>query len=141
MPKIKIHRKREWTLKLGSSRTSIFEVFLDGQRIGYLPKGESIEHDVTTGEHKLRVKAGWFGSREHHFNIFGKETKSFTVSSINNYTVISAIILVILIEFLRISHWQKKLIHIILSVIVAAAIGFYILGRNSYIIIREKSDN
>jgi hypothetical protein len=135
MPKIKIHRKREWSLKLGYK--SIFEVFLDGQKIGYLPNGETNEFEVSTGEHRLRIKSGWFGSREYHFNIFGKETKSFTVSSMNNYTAIAALLLVIVIEFFRVAHWQKKLTHIILGVFIAAVIGFQIFGRNAYIFIGE----
>lgn len=136
MSKIIIHRKRDWSLKLSSR--SINEVFLDGQKIGYLPNGETNEFEVTPGEHKLRLKSGWFGSREHRFNIFGKETKSFTVSSMNNYTAIAAILLVIIIEFLRVAHWQKKLTHIILGIFVATVIGFQIFGRNLYIIVKEK---
>jgi hypothetical protein len=136
MPKITIHRRGEWSLKFGYMR--IYEIFLDGRRIGYLPHGETNEFEVTPGEHKLRIKAGWFGSREHRFNIFGKETKTFTVSSMNNYTAIAAILVVIVIEFFRFAHWSKKLTHILLGAFFAVVIGFQIFGRNTYIIIREK---
>ncbi len=142
MPKIIIHRTRDWSLKLGYR--SIYEVFMDGQKTGYLPNGETNEFEVSPGEHKLKIKSGWFGSREYHFNIFGKESKSFTVSSIKNYTTIAAVIFLIVIEFVHLVlkiNPQKKTIHIVVGALIAVVVGFQIFGRNSYIFIRESKEN
>jgi hypothetical protein len=142
MSKIKIHRKREWSLIIGYR--SIFEVLLDGQRIGYLLSGETNEFEVTPGVHKLRIKAGWFGSRECNFNIFGKETMSFTVSSIRNYSTIAAILFIIAIEFVHLVlkiHPQQKTVHIILGGIIAGVIGFQVFGRNASIFIRDNKED
>jgi hypothetical protein len=58
----------------------VIEVFMDDKRIGYLPKGEIIDHEIVPGEHKLKAKIGFYGSKEIAFYAGNKETKSFTVS-------------------------------------------------------------
>jgi hypothetical protein len=90
MPKIKIFRKRDWTIK-----SSVFEVLLDGQRIGYISKGETNEYDVPTGQHKLKVKMGRVGSKDINCTIFNKETKTFTTSFNRKMSIIILILLLL----------------------------------------------
>lgn len=141
MPKIIIHRKRDWSLKIGYQ--SVFEVLLDGQRIGYLPNGETNEFDVPAGEHKLKIKMGRYGSREHNFNVFNKEARSFTVSSMKNYTTIGAILFLIAVEFTHLVlkiHLKQNTMNLIIGAIVLLVIYFQTLGRNSYIFLRENKE-
>lgn len=96
MPKIKIVRERDWVI-----RYRVFEIYSDGQRIGYLSNGESDEFEVPAGEHKLKVKMGHFSSRSLNCNMYNKETKSFTVSR-NQIMVMIIVILLLLTTFMEI---------------------------------------
>jgi hypothetical protein len=141
MPKIKIHRKKDWSLQIGYH--SVFEVLLDGQRIGYLPNGETSEFEVAPGGYKLKMKMGRYGSREHDINLFNKETRSFTVSSMKNYTTIAALLFLIAIEFTHLVlkiHLNKNTMNIIIGAIVLLVIYFQTIGRNSYIFLRENKE-
>ena len=75
MPTIKISRKKEWAI-----HSVPFEVFLDGQKIGYLSKGETREFDISAGQHKIKVKTGRYGSKDIEYTTFNKESKSLIVS-------------------------------------------------------------
>jgi hypothetical protein len=92
MPKIIIKRKSTFGLK-----SAVIEMFMDDKRIGYLPKGEIIEQEITPGEHKLKAKIGFYRSREIAFYAGNKETKSFTVSQDFKMLAIPLIIFFILI--------------------------------------------
>ena len=96
MPKIKIIRKKDWLI-----RYRVFEIYLDGQKMGYLSNGENFEFDAPAGQHKLRVKMGYYRSRELPCTLYSKETKSFTVSR-NQIMVMIIIILLLLSTFLEI---------------------------------------
>jgi len=97
MAKIIIHRKREWSLKLGYS--SIFEVFLDGQRIGYLSNGETKEFDFPAGQHKIKAKTWWYGSQDFNFTLFNKENKSFNISTNKSLMILVPILIFIHVFF------------------------------------------
>lgn len=137
MPTIKIHRKRDWSLKIGYNSTS--EILLDGQKIGYVAGGETSEFDVAAGQHTLKVKMGQYGSKDYNFNLFSKEAKFFTVSSLRPYVTVAGILLLIVLEFLYLvlKINSKTVIYIILASIVALAICFQIFGRNAYLFIKE----
>jgi hypothetical protein len=138
MPTIKIHRKKDWSLKVGYNSTS--EVLLDGQKIGYVTGGETTEFDVAAGQHTLKIKMGHYGSRDYNFNLFSKETKLVTVSSLRPYVTVVGILLLIVLEFLHLVlkiHLSKTVIYIILASIGALAICFQIFGRNAYLFIKE----
>ena len=141
MPKITIHRTRDWTLKIGYS--SISEVLLDGQRVGYESGGETSEFDVAQGQHKLKIKMGWYGSRDYNFNLFDKETKSFTVTSMRRYITVAAILFIIVVEYLHLIlkiQMKQNIIHIIIASIILIFICFLIFGRNAFLFIKENKE-
>jgi len=136
MPKIIIRRKPTFGLK-----SQVIEMFMDGKRIGYLPKGETIEQEIAPGDHKLKAKIGFYGSRELDFYAGNKETRTFKVSQ--NFLLTAIVLLVFTILFfvsLRIlktvpgSHYN-----IIISQIPTALLLIYFLtfGRNRQLIISE----
>lgn len=135
MSKISVHRKRDWMIGL-----KIFEVFLDGSRIGYLLNGETNEFEVSAGPHKLKVKMGRYGSRDFSFTMFNNETMSFTVSqNYNRFGIVAIIVMV----YILCKHYLStlKLDHIYsmlpLAFVMLLATYFQTIGRNTYLKIKE----
>lgn len=117
MPRIKIFRKKDWFI-----RYRVFEIFLDGQKMGYLSNGESIEFDAPAGQHKLRVKMGRLRSKDFNYTVYNKENKSFTVSrnQIIGMIIIILIFLVTFMEFFihRIFKMERRVLEFITVTIV-----------------------
>ena len=121
------------------------EVYLDGKSTGYFPKGKSKEFDLPAGQHKLKAKTRWLGSKEMKFTVFNKESKSFIISTnkflISYLAIIALIDMYILIagknylpehEFVSIFKTIAGLMFLII------AIYFLTIGRNNYLTIKEK---
>jgi hypothetical protein len=137
MPKIKIHRKKDWTI-----RSKVFEVFVDGTRIGYLSNGETNEYDVPAGQHKIKVKMGRFGSNNFECNIFNKDSKSFIVS-FNSIAIIVGIVLMTGVLFLGMflmkMHKGERIYSWFFTAFIAVfAIYWQTVGRNTYLILKEE---
>jgi len=109
---------------------------LDGQKTGLVSGGETSEFEVLPGQHKLKVKMGRYGSKDFDFNLFNKETKSFTVTSMKSFTTVAAILFFIFIEFfhriLKI-NLSRDTFHIIIAVIILTVIGLLLFRRNRYL--------
>jgi hypothetical protein len=56
---IVLHRARAWG---GSLRS--YRVFIDGEKAGYVSSGETRAFLVSRGQHRVRVRLDWAGSRE-----------------------------------------------------------------------------
>ena len=136
MPTIKIFRKRNWI-----NASKIFEVYLDGQKIGYLANGDTNEFQVPAGQQKLRVKMGRFGSNNFECNIFNKDYKSFTVS-LNYIVMIIGFVYMIGALFLGIflmkTHRGEHLYSWSFTAFIAVfAIYSQTVGRNTFLTLKE----
>jgi hypothetical protein len=54
-----------------------YRVILDGEELGRVRDGQTVECKVTPGPHVLRIKLGWSGSRELRFGLRDRETAQF----------------------------------------------------------------
>jgi hypothetical protein len=136
MPTIKIFRKKE-----RSTRFKVIELYLDGQRFGYISNGETKEFEVTAGQHTLKAKMGWYGSKNFDCTIFNKESKSYAVYP--NYILSSFLIIIVLCIILihsylisvhKISH---SYIWIFPAIIILIAAIYQILGRYIFLTLKE----
>jgi hypothetical protein len=136
MPKIIIKRKRTFGLK-----SAVIEVFMDDKRLGYLPKGETIEEEIAAGEHKLKAKIGFYGSREIAFYAGNKETKSFKVSQDFKMLVIPLITFFVLlyasIRLLPIIPYPHYKIFFVQIPAILLLIYLLTFGRNRQLKISE----
>jgi hypothetical protein len=136
MPKISVYRKSGWM-----TRFKVVELYLDGERIGYLSNGETKEFDVPVGQHTLKAKMGWYGSKNLDCTVYNKESKSYTLSP--NYIPVSLHIFVILCIVLIQNYLKNvhKLSHSyiwLFPALILLIVGSYqIIGRNNYLIIKE----
>ena len=136
MPKIIIHRKNDWFI-----RSRVFEIYMNGQRIGYISNGETKEFEVTVGQHKLKIKMGRFGSKDYNYTIYSKEIKLFTISRdkvrsnvILILMIIAAIVQSILTMRFRSPHITTFFFTAFLTLLV---IYYQTIGRYTYLIIKE----
>jgi hypothetical protein len=129
MPKITISRKQEW-----NNRLRHFTIYLDGQKLGSVGNGEVKTFDIPDGNHSMRAKVDWCGSRELEFSITGDETKYFKLSGFKHSNTImpAAVVLLFLSLILR------RLYHIafaqwLILPIFLLLLYYLTLGRNDYL--------
>jgi hypothetical protein len=124
MPKIRI------VCKLRDLR-----IYLDDRIIGILPPNESKEFDLPAGEHKLKAKFNFWGSKDYSFTLFNKDNRSFTISK--NY--VWGILFIIFITALAALHaltLQNNGVSI--GLIIIGLIYFLLIRRNSFLKIKEE---
>jgi hypothetical protein len=127
MPKIRIACKARWSYDL--------RIYLDDQIIGKLPLNETREIDLPAGEHKLKAKLGFYGSKDYLFTLFNKERRSFTISK-NYVWIILFISFLIFIAALQALSAQNKGVSLVL--IIIGLIYFLLIRRNSFLKIKEE---
>lgn len=132
MPKIKIVRERDWVI-----RYRVFEILMDGERIGYISNGETNEFEVPTGQHTLKVKMGRVRSKDLNYTMYSKETKSFTISrnKVMSIIIFMMVLLVTLAEiFLRHTFKLERKLLVFVPVLVAF---IHFIARVHFLIIKE----
>jgi hypothetical protein len=129
MPKIIISRKQEW-----NNRLRHFTIYLDGQKLGSVGNGEVKTFDILDGNHSIRAKVDWCGSRDLEFSITGDEKKYFKLSGFKHSNTImpAAVVLLFLSLILR------RLYHIafaqwLILPIFLLLLYYLTLGRNDYL--------
>jgi len=133
MGKIVVSRRQEWNNKLRH-----IALYLDGQKIGTIGNGEVKTFDVPDGDHSIKAKIDWCGSRQIDFSVSGEEKKYFRLSGFKYSNIImpAALVLVILSLVLR------RIFHIgfaawfILPVFLIL-LYYLTIGRNDYLILKE----
>lgn len=133
MAKIEITRRTEWINNAGR-----IQVYLDGQKIGYIYAGETKEFEVTGGNHKLQAKIDWCGSKVFLFTINENETKVLRLSGFKNSKYLLGITAGIIAMHFLLKHTLKIDFFIWLIIPTFLILVYYFtIGRNNYLIIRE----
>jgi len=94
MANLKIVRPQKFLAKYKK-----FKILVDGQDIGDIADGETMEFDLAQGAHKMCGKSRWRGSKEIYFSITGNEMVTYSLSRTNYNTI--AFIIAIFIIFRR----------------------------------------
>lgn len=139
MAKIRITRTNEWINKARQ-----IGIYFDNQKIGTVRSGESKEFDVPSGQHKVRAKIDWCGSKDLTCQINEKEIKTMTISGFKyaDYSIIGFLIPFGIYSLLKIFiNTDSKLLAITclsLSIFLFLGLTYYLtFGRNSYLRIKE----
>ena len=135
MAKIRITRSSEWM-----NRARAIGVYIDGQKAGTISNGETKEFDIPAGDHVLRTKIDWCGSKDYPVSVSENEIQNVTLSSFgysyNYIPIISAVILLhfFLLFVLKINYFVWLLVPIFLVMV------YYLsFGRNGYLVIRKSN--
>jgi hypothetical protein len=136
MATIKIFRKKEWR-----TRNTVVEIYMDEQRIGYIANGETKEFEAPAGHHQLKAKMGWYGSRKVNCTLYNKGIQSFTIYPNIFYTRIYPLIVlgivflfIYLTKTIKMNHFYHQAFP---PFIIILTLSFLILGRFTYLIIKE----
>lgn len=133
MARLIIKRSSEW---MDAMREAI--IILDGEKIGILGSGQTMELRIPAGEHRLSSKMDRYGSNELIFNLTGTEDQKVELSGFRYGKWLSPVAFAILILYFGF----KQQISIIYLLIVMIPIGAYFLyymtiGRNNYLRLRK----
>src|SRR5581483_5101856 len=71
---IEVYQDRAW---FGDPKLAVFNVYLDKKRIGKVPLQSSVRLSVAPGQHRLRIRQWYYGSRPIAVTIEPGETKTF----------------------------------------------------------------
>ncbi|HEV2369962.1 MAG TPA: hypothetical protein VGR90_08790 [Acidimicrobiales bacterium] len=58
-------------------RRGLFDIYVNGERVGQIERHETVESPVEPGRHVLRIRAGRYSSRDHPFDIADNQTVNF----------------------------------------------------------------
>ena len=133
MGKIIISRKQEW-----NNRLRHIGIYVDGQKLGTVANGEVKSFDVPDGNHSVKAKIDWCGSRELEFSLSNEEKKYFKLSGFRYSNIImpAALALVILSVVLRRMYHAEYTIWLILPIFLVLA--YYLtFGRNDYLRLQQ----
>jgi len=134
MPKLKVTLTQEW-----NKRTKKIDVICDGLVLGSVFNGETSEFEISQGQHKLKVKSGWYGSKELTFSLRDHEVKAVNVA-VFKYAdlIISSLFVVIALHFIASTFFDIKFL-VWLNIPAFLIMGYYLtFGRNDYLVITER---
>jgi len=136
MAKIRIKRTNEW-----NNRFRQIGVYLDNQKIGSILNGETKEFDIPSGQHTVRAKIDWCGSKDLTCQINENEIKTVTISSFKfgNYLMpgfAGLMVLYLILKKFVDSQITDILLVITVPILLLAAYNLTV-GRSSYLQIKE----
>ena len=133
MATLKITRRREFINLVRN-----FRIYLNGQKLGTISSGETVEYDIPDGTHDLCSKIDWCGSQNFQITLKDTETKCLTISGAK-YGNLFMIITLLLFPLLSLLFRTMKLEYRLLVFLPYFLGILYILtiGRNNYLVIEE----
>jgi len=133
MGKIVVSRKQEW-----NNRLRQIGIYVDGQKLGTIGNGEVKTFDIPDGNHSIKAKIDWCGSREIEFLISAEEKKYFRLSGFKYSNIIMpiALVLVILSIFLRRLYHFDHTIWLILPIFLIL-LYYLTIARNDYLTLKQ----
>ena len=139
MTKIIIERSSEW-----NNKARAIGIYIDGEKIGTIDDGETIEYDVENGKSEIFAKIDWCSSPKIELNINENETKTLKLTGFRYGSWILPIILGLLATYYLLTLiFDIKLIHMVWVPVIVLLYPTYFItfGKNRYLIITEKNKN
>ena len=133
MATMKITRRSEYI-----NMVRDFRIYLNGQKLGTISSGETVEYDIPDGTHNLCSKIDWCGSQNFQITLKDTETKCLTISGAK-YGNLFMLIALILVPFISLLFRTMKLEYQLLFFLpfILGILYFMTIGRNNYLLIEE----
>lgn len=133
MSKIIVTRKQEWI-----NRFRQIGIYVDGKKIDGIANGEIKTFEIPKGNHSIKAKIDWCGSREIKFSISPQEKKYFILSGFKHSNVFMLLGLILFIA----NFFLQMVFHIGFAVLFILPIFlimiYYItFGRNDYLRLKQ----
>jgi hypothetical protein len=121
-------------------RNRNFQIFLDGRIIGAIANGQSMEFEITQGQHSVFAKVGWCKSQEHSFILNETIKKELTVDIFKYGNWILPIIITSFGLNLIFRLANKPAIGLILMIAPLLFLFYYwTIGRNKYLTLNSST--
>lgn len=79
MTKVRIKRTNTWM-----NRARRVDVCIDGEKIGTLSNNETKDFTIAPGQHQLKAKINWCGSKDYSFDMRENKVEAFKIDSFKN---------------------------------------------------------
>lgn len=133
MPTIKLNRSNDLVNWLRH-----YQLYVDGQKIGAIAQGASMEFETTTGQHAVVAKIAWCSSPEIAFNLNQSQTKVLQVGGFRNSNWIMPLGLVLVVLGFLLHVFVNKEWTMLFALPLIALMVYYItIGRKEYLTLRE----
>ncbi|MDX1363129.1 MAG: hypothetical protein R3243_02890 [Arenibacter latericius] len=137
MAKIIIERKSEW-----NNKARDFEIYLDGEKVGAIRDGNTLEIEVEPGRHQLIAKIDWCRSNVLEIELNENKSKVIALSGFKYGAIIMPVLLGIILAYL-ISKYafnvELNFLLILTSIGFLYPLYFITFGKNNYLVINESS--
>ena len=139
MAKLVISRKSQFI-----NRANEFKIYLNGQELGVISSGETIELDIPEGKSIIKAKINWMGSQDLPISVKNDESKFISISGTNQPNIFMGLMSLMTLLILTIGRQMKAdfpflkvPVLIITSFFLIASCYYLTFGRNKYIKIKE----
>lgn len=135
MPLLKIKRTSEW---LNIARD--IGVYLDGEKIGVIGHGQTQEFEIEPGEHDLRTKIDWCGSKTLRFEVGENENQHIELSGFKYGKWLMPIVFILSVALYFYGHqfdFAKIITFGIVVPFLLYLVYLFTFGRNRYLQLRE----
>jgi hypothetical protein len=133
MAKLIIKRKKELL-----AWSNVFQIIVDGDKIGTVANGDIVSLDIREGEHRLKLEMDWRSSRYYQFSVGANESHAVLATtypfSLTTF-VIKLIFLFGYFFFRRVFGYPY--VWFFIAPFVIYTLYFVSIGRNKYIRIKE----
>ncbi len=115
-----------------------FKLYLDDQEIGIISNGQTIEFDVTRGQHLLKAKVDFHGSADELVELSQYETRAYQLGCSQKNNTAFAVSMSLLTIFF-IANSQNNSIYSLPFLVAGLGIFIYyfIIKRNQYLVFQE----
>ena len=141
MTKIRIERGNDWL-----NRARKIGIYLDDEKLGTISRNDTKEYNITPGQHELRAKIDWCGSKDYNFSINENDSKIFMINGFKNSKFYAlACLFIFPIVFISNSLLDNEVqlldgFGVGLCMGVFSVLVYYLtLGRNSFLVIEDKT--
>lgn len=142
MTKIRIKRSNSWM-----NRARRIAIYIDNEKVGTISNNESKDFKIQQGNHTIRAKIDWCGSKNFDCEIKKGETTTLTIEGFKNSKWILAVFLIPLGYNVLIKHLITDSSKLSTGFGVGITIGAFLVlsyyltfGRNSYLQIKEQQE-
>ena len=133
MATIKLQRTNEF---LNSIRD--YKIFIDGNKVGDISEGETMEFEVSAGQHTIISKIDWCSSQELSFVVNEIETNIFSIGGFKNGNWLIPVSLAILGLHIILKYNFEFYYTIFLIVPAFLLLVYYLtIGHKNYLTLTE----
>lgn len=137
MTKITIERSNEY-----ANYFRAIKIYIDGEYVGNINKGESIEYDVEEGQHTVKAKIDWCGSKEYTVDAKNDDEQVLYLRGYKGAKYLSLLVVIMMAFMISDAIFSIELLHYAMAAfsIIGVVWIIYLLtiGRYKYLRLEPK---